>query len=497
MRKDSATLKILFWGGCVSLTGSILVGLFNYLIRRHLAINLSGEDYGFLYGAFSLLMLIMAFMDLGMTQGGTILIAQARAADQTKKTNAFYSLMLLTRAGLGGILFIILVILSPWLTDIYYKYPAGRYVFMVLALLLIFQSTEGIALAGLDAVKAFTIKNIILTFRCLLLLVGIFVFTNYGGLIAVALIFSLCALLSLTTIFVVSSRLFNLKLSPGVAFTPEIIQQTWGLCRWIAVGLVGITTIYSIDSLMLTWFCHLTDVALYNIALPIVQIMQTLIILPVVFTPVVSELWQQGKTEEIGKLINAVTVCLMIILCLLIVGIIPTAGIVISFLFAPKFIAAASPLIILSSGVVFYAAANFYLSALNSGGKAFHGAAIMAGGAIFSIFSNLLLIPRLGINGAAISTSMSYLFICMISYIILGKKIHLHVPANRLAYIVICGACGVILACVVAQKELSTATTILLTMILLLTETILLAVPAWQVIQELLKFYRDKQPQNQ
>jgi O-antigen/teichoic acid export membrane protein len=493
MRNSHGTLKVLFWGGCVSLTGSIMVGLFNYLIRRHLAINLPAEAYGFLYGAFSLLMLLMAFMDFGMTQGGTILIAQARATGQSPKSNSFYSLMLLARAGTGTVFFLILIVLSPWLTDIYYKYPEGKYAFIALTLLLILQSTEGIALAGLDAVKAFTIKNIILTVRCLILLVGIYIFTSPNGLFGVAAMFPFCALLSLMTIYIVSSHKFGLKIVFSQAFAPETIKQTWHLCRWIALSLAGITTIYSIDSLMLTWFCGLQDVALYNIALPIVQIMQTLIILPIVFTPVVSELWQQNKTDEIGKLVNAVTVCLIIILCLLIVGIIPTASIIISILFAPQFVAAASPLIILSLGVVFYAAANFYLSALNSGGKAFHAAVLMIGGAILSIIANLVFIPKFGINGAAFSTTLSYLFICIVSFAILSKRIHMHIPRKRLLYIMSCGISGVCLAVAVAQKNLSLQTTIGLTAILLSIESLLLAIPAWRVLQDLLKFYRDKQ----
>ena len=70
-------LKIFICGSAVSLLGTVLLGIVNYLTRRFLCCSLSIADYGTFYSAFALLAMVFGICDLGLTQSGTMLIAAA------------------------------------------------------------------------------------------------------------------------------------------------------------------------------------------------------------------------------------------------------------------------------------------------------------------------------------------------------------------------------------------------------------------------------------
>jgi O-antigen/teichoic acid export membrane protein len=63
---------------------------------------------------------------------------------------------------------------------------------------------------------------------------------------------------------------------------------------WVAVSTAGISSIYYLDTLCLTLLRSLDEVAIYNIALPLMQIAQCLMVFPVVFTPIAAEMWAKG-----------------------------------------------------------------------------------------------------------------------------------------------------------------------------------------------------------
>ena len=90
----SGYFKTFLRGSAVSLLGTGIFGIVNYLIRRTLCLDLSLADYGSFYGTFALLSMIFGFTDLGLTQTGTLLIA-ASADDPEKRDRVFSHLFLM------------------------------------------------------------------------------------------------------------------------------------------------------------------------------------------------------------------------------------------------------------------------------------------------------------------------------------------------------------------------------------------------------------------
>lgn len=492
MHSKVDTLKVFLWGSFVSLLGAVLIGVMNYLVRRYLANTFSIGEYGFLYAVFSLLTLLLAVVDLGMTQAGTILIAKNRAGNRPLRANSIYSFILMVKTAFGTAVFMILALLSSFLVINYYKFPGGQNVFLIVALLLIFQSAETVCMSGMDSAKAFGLKNLLQSAKILLIFLGIVLFSAQYGLTFAAGMFPACALLSFIAAYIILARKFGLKAAPEITFNLRTFKHTWDLSRWIAVGLVGLTAISNMDSIMLAGLSTPERVGVYNIALPIVQIVQSIIILPVVFTPIVAELWQHGRKEEIAKLTEAISVILFILLWLALITTLPLAKFIITILFGPQFTEAGTALTILCAGTIFFAAASFYVNALNSCGAARQGAAILLGGALFNIVCNAVLIPLWNINGAATATALSYLFICLAFYRALHGKIPMHIPFKSILYIALAGiAVTVAAAWLYAQNfglPIMISGTLLLDALLALLLT-----PVWlKITRELIHFYQDK-----
>lgn len=82
-------LKSFLRGSVVSMIGVVSMGIMNYLIRRTLALNLSEIDYGFFYSAFALVMIVMVFLDLGLTQSTVILMSKSFAENNLENPENF------------------------------------------------------------------------------------------------------------------------------------------------------------------------------------------------------------------------------------------------------------------------------------------------------------------------------------------------------------------------------------------------------------------------
>lgn len=201
---------------------------------------------------------------------------------------------------------------------------------------------------------------------------------------------------------------YGIALLPFKTIKFSEFKNIFELSSWIAVSTAGLSAMYYLDTLCLTWLAGLHAVAVYNIALPIMQIAQSFFVFPVIFTPFVVEMWQNKdyagirRTCLIGSLLMFLTLPVF-----LFVGIY-FAPDIITLLFSAKFVAAAPAITILWCGMVFYSIAGFNISALNSGNRQKSVAYMVIFCVIINFVLNIILIPRLGYNGAAIATAASY-----------------------------------------------------------------------------------------
>ena len=413
----STNLKILLKGSLISLVGTGVLGVLNYFVRRELALNLTLVDFGFIYSVLSLINIFLAYLDIGISGSATILISKSMINGSRELVNRYFSQIFFIKLFASLIIFFVLLFTYGfWVYD-FFKFSDPLPYFILISMLLI-QPIATAPNAVITALKRYAILSSGKIISPLIILVIIF-FYNKPEINLVAFLFPLGALAMLVFLFIVSSS-FNYF--PFVNSFKKIFRcgELFHLSKWIAVSTLGLTTMYYMDSLMLTWLDGLKSVGLYNVALPIMQIAQSLMVLPGVFLPIVSGMWANREENEIGKICSMITEITLYILFPVAISIVLLSKYLIIFLFSAKFTAAAPALMILFAGNILFSLANFYMGTLNSGKYAKKVAITVVLGVILNLSLNYILIPYISITGAALATACSYLFLTV--YLFLSLK---------------------------------------------------------------------------
>ncbi len=477
--------QVFLQGSFVSLTGAVVLGVFNFLIRIHLQAALTPAEYGFLYSVFALVTVFLAFLDLGLGQSGTILMSRCFAAGDKVRAESVFSLVFYLKLVCGTVVFLGFMALAPFLLNSYYQYPEGGAAFIAVSLLLVFQSLETCPSSALDSLKSFGLKNLLQGGKIVLIFLGVWIMIPRFGLNVAAGIFSAASLIFLAVALVVLYGLKRVRLLLWTRLERGGASEMWRLCRWVALGTAGLTLIGNMDTLVLTRLRGLEAVGLYNVALPIVQILQLLSVLPIVFTPIVAELWHKKAEAQIGGICAMLSGLMFVVFWAVLIGAVILGRDAIALTFGRDAVGAADALVILSAGVPFLASANFFMSALNAGNAAGRVAAIIFAGVCLNLVLNLILVTGMGIEGAALATSVSYMVLGVAGY----RSLRHMLPTLRLPGRDMLTVAGIGMVCLIAALGLRSYAGGLL--INLGGTALLLTVYGLVILPVILRFYRD------
>ncbi|ODV48852.1 O-antigen/teichoic acid export membrane protein [Methanohalophilus euhalobius] len=185
------------------------------------------------------------------------------------------------------------------------------------------------------------------------------------------------------------------------------------------------------DTLMLGYFKNPDIVGAYNAAYPISSLLSIIISsLSFLYVPIISQLYSKNQVKELG-IINATLTKWGFMLTLpffFIVFIFP--DFVLNLLFGPQYTEASTTLQILSIGFISNSYFGFNYYTLLSTGKSNFLMKCSFISAILNIILNLILIPMLSMNGAAIASASSFILIEIYMTISLYKFLKIH-PYSR------------------------------------------------------------------
>jgi len=222
----------------------------------------------------------------------------------------------------------------------------------------------------------------------------------------------------------------------------------------LAVGYIITYT----DNIMVTFMRGLNDASLYQTAQPITTILWffSSSVITALF-PIVTEMKEKkskGLKEGIPLIYRYVWL-----------AIIPAALIMFSFsaeilgvLFGPAYVGGSNVLKILSIGAIVFSITQINGTILNAIGKPEGYRNIVIKGAMLNVAGNLILIPILGIEGAAISTLASYMLMLVGSHLELRKELKVKFPVWEGAKTIFAGLVGVV--AIYATKSVISASTI-------------------------------------
>jgi O-antigen/teichoic acid export membrane protein len=413
-------LKSFLHGSAVTMLGVGILGLVNYFIRRTLALNLSETDYGFFYSAYAVVMLIMVFLDAGLSQSSVIFMSKSFAENNIQDSREVFTLVFLSKLFMAVAFFLLIQAVIPQLSEHYFGYPGSFIMLSLIFLLIPCSALEITLLSVLGARKAFTTKQILLNLKAFIILAGILLFIGDFGLKACIISFILSALLISIINFLVI-RNYGVTFISLAQIHHFSLKKIFSFSRWIALSSAGISIMYYMDTICLTWLIDLKSVAMYNIALPIMQIAQSFFVFPMVFTPFVSEMSHKKDYTAIRKSCYSADLLMLLTLPVFLLAGIYLAPDIITILFTAKYASAAPAVTILWCGMVFFSIASFNIRALNSGNQQKLAACLVILCVIINFVLNVIMIPKLDYFGAAGATAVSYFIMAAGSVICLRK----------------------------------------------------------------------------
>lgn len=378
--------------------------LIHFILRIFLARYLSAADLGLYTLSFTFYSFGMLLSAFGI--GAALIKYVAEFKEDVPQTNLLVSSGSIIAFPIGCVFGLILYACSTPIANTFFDMPELRGLLRIVAIALPFIGLEKAVLGflnGLRRMRLFAVINIAQNVLTIILTI-LLVLWGYGLSGAVFSLVLPVILLSLFSLFSIRKSLTRPTLTQ---YAPAIkMLLAFGGYVVLANG-IGLIQTYT-DSIMLGYFMTDADVGIYAVAIVLAQALW----LPssaiqMITTPTIATYWGRNEIDNIEGLINRIMkyTAAFIIPVGFVVGFFSHE--IITLIFGAEFAPAALPLQILVIGAVFGAMVVSVGTALSS---TVHVSKLFKLGGIImvaNIVLNLILIPRLGITGAAIATSTS------------------------------------------------------------------------------------------
>ena len=399
----------------------------SYLIRILFARNLSIEEYGVFYAVIAFFGLIGIFNDFGIKQALVHYLPKFLRNKQYGKIKSSIFIVLGIGIITAVIIAIITYIIKSCLAESFFKTNLTLLILPIFAFIFILQNIFDVLLNIFKGYRKEIFYSSMNPIRLLIVLIisfMIYLFTKENLLILFSitwvLSFLLTIILYLLPLFKTSSNLKKQKSK----YDKDIISKLFKYGFFIMLSSAASVLLGRIDVLMLTYFKGVSEVAFYEIALPIASII-LIMISPVTsfLFPNISYFYHSKKFDRIKSIIKAIynTGLFLFLPIGLTFFLFPQEIIII--LFGVKYVSAKITLQILSIGFIFKGFSLLNFSIVDGMGKVKIKSLIIYIGAGLNIILNAILIPLAGIEGAAMATSISFFLMFLSSLIFLTKNI--------------------------------------------------------------------------
>lgn len=411
--------KLLISAG-YSLLFKISVTVFGLLSTIYLARILGPSDLGLYTLILTLVMFISLPIKAGLPQ---LMVREISKYLSIKDFNRIKGIVVFSNSFV--IYFCLLLMVLTFFANLYFEFIDSIYLF-VIGLIVVFISLNEIRSAILRAFGKYNLgqipDNVIRPLVFLILLILIFLLKIDINIFTVLSCYLISILFSflLGVYFLIKNEDFK----EVVDLSPNYNIKFWFLASFpMALTNIFHLTNTQVDVLLLAYYFSVEEVGLYKIAIQMsLLIAFALQASKMISEPIFAKLYNTGKKEELQRAITNISQINFIFSLLVFLFILFFGEYLIKFLFGDEYLSAYLAFLILAIGRLMSAlfGAGGYL--LNMSGFEKKYAKIWLYTAITNIFLNFLIIPFLGINGAALSTSLSLIFANVYTYF-LAKKL--------------------------------------------------------------------------
>jgi O-antigen/teichoic acid export membrane protein len=403
---NSININSLGKGFSYSFIGKFFGRFTNALVQIVLARFLGPEIFGLYAIGWTLFRIINMISPLGLDQG--VMKFGAEDQNQERDTSVFIQGIGISLFS-GIIFFLLLFFLSPWLAIHIFKKTELVYVFRWFAI--------GLPIAGiLRVVAASTLVSKDVKYSMLseeisqpvsnLVLIILFYWIGLGiiGALASAI---LSFVIALFMVFYFFRRLYPEIFRKG----HEFIVSNRKLLSFSIASSLGITLSFLItmnDRFLLGLFRTEYEVGIYQAIITFSLVFVTLLsAVKTIFAPMVSGLFNSKDIQNVRNLFSISTKWSLYIGIPMAIIILVFSNQLISVLFGKEYVIGSTALVIITVGQLINIATGPIDIVLIMGGHQKDWMVITGIMFLFNIAANLLLIPKLGIMGAAISLSIT------------------------------------------------------------------------------------------
>jgi O-antigen/teichoic acid export membrane protein len=354
--------------------------------------------------------------------GGAVIKRISEGTDQS----AFFSAFVILRILLLVVSVSILLIIGPYLDKLT---NTGLIPLLILALAVsVFTSGISYTVYGTGKVGIIQIGGLFNNLARIAVQVGA-IFLGFGA----------AGLAGGFIVGLIVAGLFNLRfLDLGLGrFTSEHIRSLFTFSIWTFLSSSGLLVFTYSDTVILGFFMTEADIGIYRVALQLTTIATfTTVALHATLFPRMSSWSAQGDLSAVETaLARAFTYSLLLALPVLLGGWLLGERLL-YFFYSASFAAGAPALAVLLLVQVAYVFMFLQTMTLNALDRPRDSFRVTATAAVVNILLNLLLIPVLGIVGAAIATLGSMALNAGLSYIVLRRHMHVGVERKPLINIV-------------------------------------------------------------
>ena len=423
--------KFAVRGAATILIISLIAALLGYVVRVILARNLTVEEFGLFYAVFAFVGIFGIFKSLGFDRALAKFIPEFvhKKKSGMIKNCIMYSafIQLLT----NSVVIIIIYLISDFLAVNYFKYDEASILLKVLAIAFFIDSfvqtlkfafqgfKKPVYYSGIDVIRALVLISVII--------IGLKL--NYGVL-SPAYAYVIASVV-ITVIFgiILVKRVFPDFLNSKFSFNKKLIKNLSKYGVYIMAITVSTSILGSTDILMLTYFTDLKAVALYSVALPTARVLRNFIFpITAVLLPLTSELWAKNNKKILIAGMESLYKYSIIMIVPLALIMLSFTDLLIQVLYGKDYLSASISMKILVIGMIFGVLSSINANFFAGIGKPQIFSKIIYYGAILNFISNLILIPIIGIIGAAIATTFSHFIIMAMTFKDVRKFIKLSFP---------------------------------------------------------------------
>ncbi|MBU6997883.1 MAG: flippase [Theionarchaea archaeon] len=411
MSEVTKSLRSIAKGTLLSSLGIFLALFLSFLQRWAIIRVVTPEEYGLYSLSLAVIAVFLSVGSLGLTDGiARVISAHSSVKSHVSRKSVFSSLIFLSSVS-GGSCLLLLMVGSPCFSSFFGK--DITWIVRVLSISLPFNLLLDFLISFFRGIERAEVKvlfnDFLRNFVFLFALVAIFLrkMPFHSIIIGYVISFVISALaVSLYTVCKVGSP----EAKRTLPFAEEMILFSLPL---LGGSLFQLVTAWA-DTLLLGVFRSSSEIALYNAALPTSKLIQAFLgALIFIYMPVATSLFSRGLLLEMKKVYVIVSKWVLFLTVPLFVVLFCNAETLFQFLYGHKYLEAVLPFRIIAAGYLLHIAFGPNGGALIAMGKTRVMMVTIAVTALTNLAANLFLIPRLGMEGAAISMLITLIVAAM------------------------------------------------------------------------------------